>query len=127
MVKNNYQIIPFPFHEAFVLGALAQDVSRIGADGVVRREYIYDSVIPAACYGIDPPVPPEAIHTLGMRLLIVAHKDQRSDVVERLLDVTFTTRITKLVQPQLDPLRLLSSSPLRVSSTCVGMLLRRTT
>ena len=106
VVKNKYQIIAFPFHEAFVLGALAQDQSRVAADSVVRREYIYDSVIPAACYGIDPPVPPEAIHTLGMRLLIVANKDQRSDVVERLLDAVFTTRIAKLVQPQLDTIRM---------------------
>ena len=29
-------------------------------------------MIPPACYGIDPPVPPQAIHTLGMRLLIIA-------------------------------------------------------
>ena len=106
IVKKNYQIVPFPFHEAFVLGALAQDENRVAAHSEVRREYIYDSVIPPACYGIDPPVPPQAIHTLGMRLLIIAHKDQRSDVVERLLDAVFTTRIAKLVQPQLDTFRM---------------------
>ncbi len=106
VVKNDYQIIPFPYHEAFVLSALAQSNSTSATNEMVRREYIYDSVIPAACYGIDPPVPPQAIHTLGMRLLIVSHKDQASDVVERLLDTVFTTRIAKLVQPQLDTLRM---------------------
>jgi TRAP-type uncharacterized transport system substrate-binding protein len=102
VVARGYQIIPFPFHEAFVLSALAPNEFRVMPEGVVRREYIYDAVIPAACYCIDPPMPPLSIRTLGMRLLIVANNNQSPDIVERLLDAVFTTRIAKLVQPPLD-------------------------
>ncbi len=73
---------------------------------MLREEHIYDAVIPAASYRIDPPIPPQEIHTLGMRLLIVANKDQGMDVVERLLDAVFTTRIAKLVRPPLDVQRM---------------------
>ena len=106
IVERGYRIIAFPFHEAFALRALAQEENRPAADGVLREEYIYDAVIPAACYCIDPPMPPQAIPTLGMRLLIVGARKQNPDVVERLLDAVFTTRIAKLVRPPLDVRRM---------------------
>jgi hypothetical protein len=63
---------------------------------------VVDSVIPGFVYGTDPPSPPEAIHTLGTRLLLVAHQGVSPETVGRVLEAVFRSRFARIVEPPLD-------------------------
>ena len=67
-------------------------------------------MIPAFAYEIEPGVPPEAIHTLGTRLLLIARKDMAATTIRRLLEVVFNSPFSQVLQPPLDA-RLLESPP----------------
>src|SRR5262249_6813290 len=58
----------------------------------------------------EPGVPPEPIHTLGTRLLVVARRDLSARTVRRLLDVVFNSPFAQVIQPPLDA-RLLELQP----------------
>ena len=59
--------------------------------------------MPAFTYGVEPGVPPESLHTLGTRLLLVAKDKVPAEAVGRLLDVIFASRFSQLVYPPLLP------------------------
>jgi hypothetical protein len=63
---------------------------------------VVDTVIPGFVYGTDPASPPEALHTLGTRLLLVAHRAVSAETVERVLDAIFHSRFARIVEPPLD-------------------------
>ena len=113
VTKHHYRLMSLPFREAFVLGALDQDHAlphpRETATRIDRR-YVYDATIPAFAYEIEPGVPPEAIHTLGTRLLLVARKDMAATTIRRLLEVVFNSPFSQVLQPPLDA-KLLESPP----------------
>ena len=69
----------------------------------MRREHTYDTIIPAFTYGVEPSVPPESLHTLGTRLLLVAKAEVPSEAIARLLEVIFASRFSQLVYPPLSP------------------------
>jgi TRAP-type uncharacterized transport system substrate-binding protein len=112
---HGYRLVPLPFGEAFSLSASDQ-----GRDGLPRlpggtvsrvdRRHVIDTTIPAFCYGVDPGIPPETIHTLGTRLLLVANKGVDPKAIGRLLDVIYGTRFAQIALPPLDA-RLLSLQP----------------
>src|SRR4051794_13034180 len=92
---HDFRLVPLPFGEAFSLSASDQgrdespgragDGDAGGEAARVDRRHVVDATIPAFCYGVDPGVPPETIHTLGTRLLVVAHRDVDPGAVGRLL------------------------------------------
>jgi TRAP-type uncharacterized transport system substrate-binding protein len=112
VTAHNYRLVPLPFGEAFSLSASdegrddlprpARDQS--AGDRVTRvdRRHVIDATIPAFCYGVDPGVPPETIHTLGTRLLVVAHKGVAPKTIGRLLEVIYGTRFALISLPPLD-------------------------
>jgi TRAP-type uncharacterized transport system substrate-binding protein len=114
VTKHHYRLVSLPFRDAFVLGALYDDdrpapAVREGTNRIDRR-YIYDVTIPAYAYEVEPGVPPEVIHTLGTRLLLVAREDMAASTIKRLLEVVFNSPFSQVLQPPLDA-RLLESAP----------------
>ena len=114
VVNHHYRLASLPFSEAFALGALDQDYDvphrPAAAATRIERRHVYDAMIPAFAYQIEPGVPPEAIHTLGTRLLLVARKDLAATTVRRLLEVVFHSPFSQVLQPPLDA-RQLESPP----------------
>ena len=84
-------------------------IPKIAGSRIDRRR-VYDAVIPAFAYEIEPGVPPGSIHTLGTRLLLVARKDIPATSIRRLLEVVFNSPFSQVIQPPLDA-RALESPP----------------
>ncbi len=114
VTQHHYRLMSLPFREAFALGALDQEHARphpLGETATrIDRRYVYDATIPAFAYEIEPGVPPEAIHTLGTRLLLVARKNIAATTIRRLLEVVFNSPFSQVLQPPLDA-RLLEAPP----------------
>ncbi len=112
--KHHYRLASLPFSEAFALGALDEDHAPPYRPGQpasrIDRRRVYDATIPAFAYEVEPGVPPEAIHTLGTRLLLVARNDMPATTIRRLLEVVFNSPFSQVLQPPLDA-RLLESPP----------------
>jgi TRAP transporter TAXI family solute receptor len=105
VTRSGYRLVPLPFAQAFALGSLEEDERPLEAGSAeieIRKEHIYDAVIPAFTYRVNPGVPPDDLHTLGTRLLLVAHRRVPEDVVVRLLDAVFNTRFAKVSHPPVD-------------------------
>ncbi len=110
VAAHRYRLLPLPFHEAFALGALDQDDAPGVPASRIDRRHVYDATIPAFAYEMEPGVPPEAIHTLGTRLLLVTREDMAADTIRRLLEVVFNSPFSHVLQPPLDA-RLLDLPP----------------
>jgi TRAP-type uncharacterized transport system substrate-binding protein len=101
--RHGYRLVALPFGEAFALGDLFENSRSNPADPdepVVKRQ-VYDVVIPAYTYGVEPAVPAEPLHTLGTRLLVVANKDVSIAAVGQLLDAVFSTEFARVSRPPL--------------------------
>jgi TRAP-type uncharacterized transport system substrate-binding protein len=114
VTRYHYRLASLPFCEAFALGALDEGhippySAREPASRIDRRR-VYDALIPAFTYEIDPGVPPEPIHTLGTRLLLVTRKDIAATTIRRLLEVVFNSPFSQILQPPLYT-QLLESPP----------------
>jgi TRAP-type uncharacterized transport system substrate-binding protein len=105
VARHGYRLVALPFAEAFALSTLDEDGSFApgGPADEVRREHVYDTVIPAFTYGVEPGVPPGPTHTLGTRLVLVAREGVPAEAVGRLLDVLFASRFAEVVSPPLRP------------------------
>ncbi len=114
VTRHHYRLTSLPFYEAFALGTLDEDHALHNPRGQsfsrIDRRRVYDATIPAFAYEIEPGVPPEAIHTLGTRLLLVARKDIAATTIRRLLEVVFNSPFSQVLQPALDA-RLFESPP----------------
>jgi TRAP-type uncharacterized transport system substrate-binding protein len=114
VTRFHYRLISLPFCEAFTLGALEQDPTTTHrsdqTETRINRRHVYDAAIPAFAYEIEPGVPPETIHTLGTRLLLIARRDLSSTAIRRLLEVIFSSPFSQVLQPPLD-VKLLDSPP----------------
>ena len=97
--RHRFRLVALPFASAF---ALDEPDDAPPGRRIVRSE-VADTLIPAFTYGVDPPVPAETSHTLGTRLLLVAHKDVSPEAIGRLLDVALTTHVSRLAQAGPDP------------------------
>jgi TRAP-type uncharacterized transport system substrate-binding protein len=109
--KQGYRLVALPFRDAFAASALAPGASEpdpAEAKGIpaLLRECVPDAVIPAFAYKADPPVPPQPLHTLGSKILMLANRNVSDEAVERMLDVVYHSRFAKVVQPPLDSHRL---------------------
>jgi len=109
VTERGYRLVPLRFAQAFALSALTgkepgsvADSHQVDAFGL-RRAFVYDTVIPAYTYDVEPAVPAEPLHTLGARLILVANENVAPASIERVLDAIFHTRVAHAVQPPLDP------------------------
>lgn len=105
VTRHRFRLVPLRFGEAFSLDALSGDVhpgQRTRGSSDIEKMHIYDTVIPAFTYEVEPGVPPEPIHTLGTRLLLVANKNVDPAVTERLLEIIFSSQIAQTAKPHLD-------------------------
>ena len=100
--SGEYELVPLPFADALRLGRLLADASLLPASSRIDRDYVVDTVLPPFIYGIDPPTPPEPLHTLGTPLLLVAHAGVPSDAIELLLEAIFESRFAHSSQPRLE-------------------------
>jgi TRAP-type uncharacterized transport system substrate-binding protein len=105
VTKQRYRLVPLPFGEAFSLDALNPDAEmarRVNLGPGVDKMHIYDTVIPAFTYQVEPAVPPQPIHTLGTRMLFIANKSVPSRAIARLIDIIFSGRFSYTAKPPLD-------------------------
>jgi TRAP-type uncharacterized transport system substrate-binding protein len=112
--EHHYRLMALPFRDAFALGLLDLDHGPPDASGErparIDRRHVYDTTIPAFAYEIEPGVPPEVIHTLGTRLLLVARYEIAPVTIRRLLEVVFNSPFCQALEPPLD-VKLLESPP----------------
>jgi TRAP-type uncharacterized transport system substrate-binding protein len=71
--QYGYQLMELPMGEALAL----------------RTPCCEDAVIPIDTYGATPAAPPKLMHTVGVRGMLIAHRDTSSLAIERLLEVFF--------------------------------------
>ena len=98
----DYRLVPLPFAEAFRLAAILTEDATQGPAAQIERPYTQDTVIPAFSYQIAAPVPGEDLHTVGTRLLLVAHKEVSPRTVERVLEAVFASRFARMHRELLD-------------------------
>jgi TRAP-type uncharacterized transport system substrate-binding protein len=105
VAKHGYRLVPLPFAEAFALESLAELPGPDGQgpdDDRIEQARIHATTIPAFTCSVDPPVPEEAIPTLGTRLIVVAHKDVPVSAVYQLVEATYGAEFGRVVHPPLD-------------------------
>jgi hypothetical protein len=103
VVDFGYRLVPMTFGDAFRLSALLRPAGREAAEGVpIRKEHVVDATIPAYAYQVSPPVPPQAVATLGSRVLVIANQRTDRATVVRLLEAVLSSRFAEAVQPPLD-------------------------
>jgi TRAP-type uncharacterized transport system substrate-binding protein len=101
VVHFDYRLVPLPFGDAFRLTALDHAAGSAPAEGI-RKEHIVDATIPAYAYEASPAVPPQAIATFGLRVLLVTNVKMDSATVVKLLDLVIGSRFAEALQPSLD-------------------------
>jgi TRAP-type uncharacterized transport system substrate-binding protein len=101
VVHFGYRLAPIPFGDAFRLTALDQATRPPLGEGI-RNENIVDATIPAYTYEASPPVPPQAVATLGLRVLLVANGRTDRTTVGKVLDLLIASRFAEAMQPSLD-------------------------
>jgi TRAP-type uncharacterized transport system substrate-binding protein len=111
VTRHGYRLVPLPFGEAFALGSLT-DQERLARaqDQSLDKGRTFATTIPAFTYGVEPPVPPEPLPSLGNRLLLVAHKDVDPQVVDELIEAIYSSEFAKVIRPPLDS-RLMDMPP----------------
>ncbi|MEX0642808.1 MAG: hypothetical protein WD468_08920 [Pirellulales bacterium] len=83
LVKSaGYRLVPLPYATALHLDE-RRDHGPVVEE--VEDDHIEPAVIPAYTYGAAPPVPAQPCETIGLRLLLVAHKDVPKATIHRLL------------------------------------------
>ncbi len=97
-----YRLEPLPFADAIRMSALLREEPINALDAEIERASVLDTVIPGFVYGADPASPPEPLHTLGTRLLLVAGQRVSPETVGRFLQATFHSRFARIVEPPLD-------------------------
>ena len=101
VVDFGYRLVPLPFGDAFRLTALHRGALPPLAEGI-RKENIVDATIPAYAYKASPPVPPQNIPTLGLRVLLVTNSQTDRTTVTKVLDLMIASRFAEAMQPSLD-------------------------
>jgi TRAP-type uncharacterized transport system substrate-binding protein len=101
VVHFGYRLVSLPFGDAFRLTALNQGPRPALAEEI-RKEHIVDAIIPAFAYEASPAVPPQAIATLGLRVLMITNSRTDSATVARVLDLMIESRFAEAMQPTLD-------------------------
>jgi TRAP-type uncharacterized transport system substrate-binding protein len=99
--KHHYRLVALPFGEAFALDSLFRERSANAPFEAVEKMRVYETLIPAFTYGVEPAVPSEPLRSLGTRLLVVAHKDVDVRAIHGLLQTIFATKFAEIARPPL--------------------------
>jgi TRAP-type uncharacterized transport system substrate-binding protein len=113
VARHGYRLVPLPFGEAFTLSGLDRAESGEpsgGPKGSIDQKRTYAVTIPSYTYGVEPPMPAQALPSLGNRLLLVAHENVETEAARRLVEVVYAGEFAKMVRPPLDP-KLLDNPP----------------
>jgi TRAP-type uncharacterized transport system substrate-binding protein len=82
LVKSaGYRLLPLPYATALHL----DERRALSQDRPVENSRIESIIIPAYTYGAVPACPAKSSETIGLRLLLIAHKDVPASSIERLL------------------------------------------
>jgi TRAP-type uncharacterized transport system substrate-binding protein len=103
--RHGYGLVPLPFAEAFALDSRAMPAPGQpgqSPDRHVDKGRTYAASIPAFTYGVEPPVPPAPVPTLGGRMLLVAHKDVDTQAVRALVEAVLASQVAKTDRPPVD-------------------------
>jgi TRAP-type uncharacterized transport system substrate-binding protein len=96
--QYGYQLMELPMGEALAL----------------RKTSFEDAVIPADTYGAAPAAPARPLHTVGVRGMLIAHRDVSALAVERLLEVLFQSDFSRRANlKKMDPALIQRGSDLR--------------
>jgi TRAP-type uncharacterized transport system substrate-binding protein len=98
--RFDYRLVPLPFAEAFRLNAVLSFHDRTPG---IERQHVDDTVIPAFTYRRDPAVPPQALHTVGARLNLLAHDRVPAETIAVVLETLFSADVSRLAHPPLEP------------------------
>ena len=101
VVQFGYRLVPLPFGDAFRLTAL-RHAARPAPGEAIRNENIVDATIPAYAYQASPVVPPQAIASLGLRVLLMTNSRMDHATVAKVLDLMIASRFAEAMQPSLD-------------------------
>lgn len=92
--QHGYRLLDVPFAASFAL----------------RHRWAADADIGSAMYSAAPPVPPQAIRTVGVRLVLVAHRRVDAQAVLRILDSLYGPALAARLNMRLDETQILAAS-----------------
>lgn len=92
----DYQLVMLPFSRAFTLNTTHDGGS---LNSLIDHSYMEQVVIPAGTYLGNRPLPEKDCTTIGLRLLLVAHKDVPASVVFRLMGSVMEGEFARRHQP----------------------------
>jgi hypothetical protein len=103
VTEQRFRVIALPFAQLLHLAALqdARPAPSPTTGDPLLKERIVDTVIPRAAYQLAPPVPPTDLPTLGVRVLVLTHRDTDPVAVERFLEAVYASRFVRLFNPPL--------------------------
>jgi TRAP-type uncharacterized transport system substrate-binding protein len=90
-----YRLVSLPFSDAFIADrdAVANEGEAASVTDVIPCQ------IPSFLYDTDPPVPAQPCQTLGVRMLLVAHRDTDAHAVAQLLELIHDPPLVGLLKP----------------------------
>jgi TRAP-type uncharacterized transport system substrate-binding protein len=100
--QHGYRLVALPFGEAFALSALGDKAGHDRTNHTTAKYHTYSTTIPAFTYGVEPPVPPVPLPTLGTRMLVVANKDVDARAIEWMIECIYGSKFAQVIRPPLD-------------------------
>jgi TRAP-type uncharacterized transport system substrate-binding protein len=97
-----YELVPFPYANNFLLS------DPNGPTDNINRNYVEQAKIPAAMYVGSTPTPAVELPSIGLRSLLVAHRDVPAETVTRVMHTVFDSSFTHRIAP-LPPNRIVDS------------------
>ncbi|MBL9161670.1 MAG: hypothetical protein JNL18_02890 [Planctomycetaceae bacterium] len=93
----DYRIVPLPATRAFLMDNMQDSQAKTT---VVEREFLEPTVIPAHSYFTTRGYPAADCETIGVRLLVVAHKSLSDRAVRPLMKTVFEGEFSRRIQPK---------------------------
>jgi hypothetical protein len=84
--QAGYRILATPFAQAYIQTRKREGFSNDALNPAAALEV---ATLPAFTYGVSPPVPPRDAPALGLRRVVIAHKDANTEALHRLLRVFY--------------------------------------
>src|SRR5262245_30746743 len=94
--EAHYRLVSLPFSEAFIAD---RDAPPNEGEAAVRVAHVVPCQIPPFLYDPDPAVPAQTCQTLGVRMLLVAHRATDARAVARLLEFVHAPPLVSLLKP----------------------------
>lgn len=99
---HDFGLVPLPFADSFRLGALLSDEDGDPISSAIQRRATFEFAMPPYLYDASPPIPATPIPTIGAHLVLVAHRDLPSALVERVVETALETRFARVPDPPLE-------------------------